>query len=370
VTQQTRYDTTLSYVEHPVDIRSATGYPTVYQQASDIGGTFTRIKYGLPDQTVANFSPCLISHQGHRLITWRNQPEAFTFRHDSKYFYYNNTPTEVYVGELIGDETIIGAKKIREKPHRLSYEDPRLFVAPDDNLYLQFITSSYASKYDSSKHKMVNQPKVCVGRVDDFGKVVDCVYPPAGDNLAEGKPEKNWCFFSEDKSLRLLYSTIPLTIKTPGQPDKTIDSSSLKKVTGEYPTFNSTSPIKIGNEWLVFFHWKYMAYDSKHQISYLLYHLGAYTLDENFTKITRQCTEALFSGSTNDRLIWWTDVTGRPISKQPACVLPFGGIYNEENDEIELALGVNDSFMGIFKCPLVNILALLEPIEVGTDKIS
>ena len=77
MTQQARYETMLSYVEHPVDIRSGSGYPTVYQQASDIGGTFTRIKYGLPDQSVANFSPCLISHKGHRLITWRNQPEGF-----------------------------------------------------------------------------------------------------------------------------------------------------------------------------------------------------------------------------------------------------------------------------------------------------
>ena len=185
--QQIRYDTALSYLEQPVNIRPSTGYPTIYQQASDIGGTFTRIKYGLPDQTVANFSPCLTAHKGHRLIAWRNQPEPFTFRHDSKYFYYNNnnsssnnnninnnkpepftfrhdskyfyynnTPTEVYIGELIGDDTIIGAKKLREKPHRLSYEDPRLFVTPDDNLYAQFITSSYASIYDSSKHTMVN----------------------------------------------------------------------------------------------------------------------------------------------------------------------------------------------------------------------
>lgn len=360
--QQIRYDTALSYLEQPVNIRPSTGYPTIYQQASDIGGTFTRIKYGLPDQTVANFSPCLTAHKGHRLIAWRNQPEPFTFRHDSKYFYYNNTPTEVYIGELIGDDTIIGAKKLREKPHRLSYEDPRLFVTPDDNLYAQFITSSYASIYDSSKHTMVNQPKVCVACVDEYGNGVNAVYPPVGDNRKPEKPEKNWCFFSEDDQLRLLYSTIPLIIKTPGQQDKTIDSSSLKKVTGDYPTFNSTAPIKIGNEWLVFFHWKYMAFDSNHQITYLLYHLGAYTLDEKLTKITRQCTEALFSGSTSDRLIWWTDVTGRPISKQPACVLPFGGIYDEQSDSIELSLGVNDSFMGIFKCPLTNVLAKLEKI--------
>ena len=112
---------------------------------------------------------------------------------------------------------------------------------------------------------------------------------------------------------------------------------------------------------LVFFHWKYMAVDTATQRPHLLYHLGAYTLDKNFTRIT-QCTEALFSGSTNDDLIWWTDCVGTPVSTQPACILPFGGEYVEEDDTIELALGVNDSFMGIFKCPLVNILGLLETV--------
>lgn len=362
-TQHVRHNAALSYLEHPVNIRPATGYPSVYQQAQDIGGEFTRIRWGLPDQAIANFSPCLLNHKGHRLLSFRSQPEPFVFRHDQKYFYYNNTPTEIYVGELISYDTVVGAKKIRSGPHRLSYEDARLFKAPDDELYIQFITSSYASKWDSSNHLLVNQPKVCVGKLDEFGEAKDCVYPPAGQNLVKNKPEKNWCFFTEGENLRLLYSTIPIVIKTPGKPDKTIDSSCLKSVVSDYPTFNSTAPIKIGDEWLVFFHWKYMAYDSNKQTTYLLYHLGAYTLDENMTKITRQCTEALFSGSTEDQLIWWTDCVGMPISKQPACILPFGGEYIEEDDTIELALGVNDSFMGIFKCPLVNILGLLEPVK-------
>lgn len=360
--QNSRFETALSYVKHPVNIRNATGYPTVYQQASDLGGEFTRIKYGLPDQTIANFSPCLITHEGHRLLAWRNQPEPFTFRHDNKYFYYNNTPTEVYLGELIGNDTILGAQKMRSKPHRLSYEDPRIFKAPDNKLYLQFITSSYASKYDSSKHTLVNQPKVCVGSINDFGRVENCVYPPVGENLSPGKPEKNWCFFTEGEKLRLLYSTLPLVIKTPGQGDKIIDSNSLKKVTGEAPTFNSTAPIKIGDEWLVFFHWKHMARETQTNLTYLIYHLGAYTLDKDMTRITKQCTESLFSGSTNDRLTWWTDVTGHPLSNQPACILPFGGSFNESTDSVELALGVNDSFMGIFECPLTNIMAKLEEV--------
>ena len=361
-TQHVRHAAALTYLEHPIKMRPSSGYGTVYQQAEDIGGTFTRIRWGLPDQSIANFSPCLVSEKGHRLLAFRSQPEPFVFRHDQKYFYYNNTPTEVYVGELVSDNTILGARKIRTAPHRLSYEDPRLFKAPDGEIYCQFITSSYASKWDSSKHLLVNQPKVCVGKLTTHGEVVDCVYPPAGQNLEAGKPEKNWCFFTDKEELKLLYSTIPLTIKTPGKPDKTIDSSCLKKVVGENPTFNSTAPIKIGDEWLVFFHWKYMAFDAQKQITYLLYHLGAYTLDEDMTKITRMCTEALFSGSTEDKLIWWTDATGAPVSKQPACILPFGGEYDEETDCIELPLGVNDSFMGIFRCPLVNVLGILEKV--------
>ena len=58
-----------------------------------------------------------------------------------------------------------------------------------------------------------------------------------------------------------------------------------------------------------------MAVDTATQRPHLLYHLGAYTLDKNFTRITRQCTEALFSGSTNDDLIWWTDCVGTPKSQ-------------------------------------------------------
>ena len=360
--QHVRHETALSYLELPVNIRPENGYPTVYQQAEDIGGEFTRIRWGLPEGAIANFSPCLTIKEGHRLITFRSQPEPFIFHPDQNYYYYNNTPTEIYVGELSSYDTVLGARKIRSNPHRLSYEDSRLFKAPDDDLYMQFVTSSYASKWNKSSHTLVNQPKICVGRLDEYGEVVDCVYPPAGENLTAGKPEKNWCFFSDQGHLRLLYSTLPLVIKTPGQSDITIDSSSLKKVVGESPTFNSTAPIDIGDEWLVFFHWKYMCFDAVAQRNFLLYHCGAYTLDKGLTKITRQCTEALFSGSTNDKLIWWTDCTGRPISTQPACILPFGGEYIEEDDTIELALGVNDSFMGIFKCPLVNILALLETV--------
>ena len=60
----TRFQTTLKYTQIPVNIRSKTGYPTVYQQADDIsGGKFSRIYWGLPEKAVANFSPCLVIHE-------------------------------------------------------------------------------------------------------------------------------------------------------------------------------------------------------------------------------------------------------------------------------------------------------------------
>ena len=100
------------------------------------------------------------------------------------------------------------------------------YSKPDDDLYMQFITSS-CTKWDTSSHKLVNQPKVCVGRLDEYGEVVDCVYPPAGQNLT-AETRKLVLLYRRRKT-RLMYSTMPLVIKTPGESDTTIDSSSLKK---------------------------------------------------------------------------------------------------------------------------------------------
>lgn len=341
--------------------KTKNGYPSVFEQAYELGGTFTRINKGLPENSVANFSPCVTQHHGSTLIAWRSQPEHFVFRHDMKYFYYNNTPTDIWVGELLSDDTIVAPRKLRNKKHRLSYEDPRIFVTPDDSLRCQFITSTYASKWDTTKHKIIKTPKVALGEINEFGQLIDCFYPPIGKNLEEGASEKNWCFYADGQELKLLYSTIPLVIKTPGKPDKIIDSECLKELTGKFPTFNSTAPIKVDDEWLVFFHWKYMA-SELYRRPYLLYALGAYTLNSDQTRITRMTKEPIFVGSTNDELVTWTDPVGNDISNQPACILPFG-CYIEDEEELVMSLGVNDYFMGIFRTPVLNVLSLMEPVK-------
>ena len=336
------------------------GIPNVYRQAEALGGTFTRIIKGLPEKSVANFSPSIIKHGDRTLIAWRTQPEPFCFRYDRNYFYLNGTPTDVYLGELANDTTIIGAKKIRSKPHRLSYEDPRLFHGPDEELYIQFVGSTYASRYNKGDKKLFDQPKVVVCYVSPEGEALYPAIPPIGENKVIGKAEKNWCFFADQGELKCLYSTRPLKIEC--EKGKTIETNTdvLDTVTGGSPTFNSLPPINLGYGHLVFYHWKHMTRDSK-GFSYLLYHLGAYLIDKDFSKILYVDRKPLFSGSLNDKIISWTDTGGNVVSFQPAVILPFGGYI--ENTDLVLSLGVNDAFMGIFRCPLENIMKRLEKVD-------
>jgi predicted GH43/DUF377 family glycosyl hydrolase len=95
---------------------------------------------------------------------------------------------------------------------------------------------------------------------------------------------------------------------------------------------------------------------------YLLYALGAYTLDKDQTRIMRMTKEPLFVGSTNDELVTWTDPVGNDISNQPACVLPFG-CFLDLNEDLVMSLGVNDYFMGIFRTPVLNVLSLMESVK-------
>ena len=354
-----RFYHTYSDQLYPIKIDQP-GVPNVYRQAEALGGKFTRILHGLPENSVANFSPSILRHNGKTFIAWRSQPEPFGFRHDMKYFYLNAAPTDIYIGELADDSTIVGTKKLRNKKHRLSYEDPRLFTGPDDELYVQFVGSTYASKYDQFKNKLFAQPKVVVCYVNENGDAVSAAIPPIGKNKIKEEPEKNWCFFSHDNELCCLYSTRPLIIEREQGKRTEVNTDVLDQVTHKHPTFNSTPPISLKYGYLVFYHWKHLTFkpDGTH---YLQYHLSAYIVDHKLSKITHIIKKPLFSGSLNDRLITWTDYTGNPVSSQPAVILPFGAYINQS--ELVMSLGVNDAFMGVFRCPLQNILELAENAE-------
>ena len=336
------------------------GIPSVYRQAENLKGSFTRIVYGLPEDSVGNFSPSILQHNKNTYIAWRSQPEPFGFKYDNNYYYLNNTPTDIYLGQLADDCTVLGAKKLRSTPHRLSYEDPRLFVGPDEQMYVQFVTSKYASKYDLKGKKLFDSPKVAVCYVDQTGEAVSAAIPPIGKNRIKGETEKNWCFFSHEGLLHCLYSIRPFVIEREDKTSITINSDVLENVTKGTPTFCSLQPLEVDEGNLVFYHWKHMTFDKNGQ-PYLLYHLGVFMVDKQFTKITHVANEPLFSGSLEDTLITWTDYVGNPVSKQPAVLLPFGAFIKD--GELIMSLGVNDAFMGILRCPIDEILKKLQEVS-------
>ncbi|MBM4229151.1 MAG: hypothetical protein FJ184_00210 [Gammaproteobacteria bacterium] len=355
----TRFFHAHSSVLYPIK-RQTTGIPDVYTQANNLNGVFTRINYGLPEGSVANFSSSILKHKNKTYLAWRSQPEPFGFRWDNNYFYLNDKPTDIYLGLLHDDQTVVGAKNLRPNKHRLSYEDPRLFVGPDDELYVQFVASTYASRHNKHGRNFFDNPKVVVCYVDELGEAVQAAIPPIGENRSKEKTEKNWCFFSHKEELKCLYSTRPLVIECEKSSRVEIDSSALDAVTNGSPTFNSTAPINLGYAHLVFYHWKHMA-RKQNGAPYLQYHLSAYLVDKEFKTITHVIKKPLFSGSLNDELIYWTDYGGAPLSNQPAVILPFGAYI--ENANLVMSLGVNDAFMGIMRCPLESVMKQLERVS-------
>lgn len=339
--------------------RESKGELTVYEQAEALSGTFNRITDGLPSRNIFNFSPSLLRHKNNTYIAWRGQKEPFGFRYDSKYFYLNNTPTDIYIGVLADDNTVFGAKKLRQNPHRLSYEDPRLFVGPDDNMYVQFVASTYASRFDEKKNHLFSAPKVVVCYIDEHLNAVSAAIPPIGNNRSNHLTEKNWCFFSRNNALHCLYSTRPLVIERENEEPIHVDTSCLQDATKGALTFNSTAPVNLGYGHLVFYHWKHMDFRPD-GIQYLKYHLGAYVLDRDLTKVLYRTIDPLFSGSLSDSVIKWTDCHGTPMSTQPAVILPFSA--HLENDQLVMPLGVNDAFMGVFRCPLASIMQRMHKV--------
>jgi hypothetical protein len=49
------------------------------------------------------------------------------------------------------------------------------------------------------------------------------------------------------------------------------------------------------------------------------------------------------------------------VSNQPAVILPFGAYV--EGTDLVMSLGVNDAYIGIFRCPLESIMKQLERVD-------
>jgi Methyltransferase domain len=145
--------------------------------------------------------------------------------------------------------------------------------------------------------------------------------------------EKNWQFFADEGRLRFVYSVGPHVVMDVETGEKWGDLDGPKWGFGKIG--GGTPPVKIGKEWLSFFHsWE------DHPEHVRVYHLGAYTFREGDYRITSMTPSPLLTARESDGFVF-------EVAKcrwHPLCVFPAGAHWDAAKDEWLISLGVNDSW--------------------------
>jgi len=111
-----------------------------------------------------------------------------------------------------------------------------------------------------------------------------------------------------------------------------------------------TSPIRVGDEFVAFFHssipWKTIPrYGMRRR-----YFMGAYAFDAKTYKVTRMTTEPLLTGSEY----------GPTIPGSPAVVFPCGVLL--EQSAFYITYGINDCACGWVRIPINQVMDRMKPV--------
>lgn len=190
----------------------------------------------------------------------------------------------------------------------------------------------------------------------DWRKMDVLCEPPYGGNARKPElatsHEKNWTWFHAADSWHCLYSINPhvvFKISPEGSPTQTFSNKPLPLpwVYGE--PRGGTSPVRVGDEYIVFFHSALTWQKPKRR-----YFMGAYTFSaEPPFELLRITSEPLLSGSEED-----FRALGGPL-----VIFPNGAL--KRGDDWLVVFGVNDEACGWIKIPHV---ALDERLVVSRKK--
>lgn len=228
-----------------------------------------------------------------------------------------------------------------------SWEDPRL-IEVDGTSFLSVATWIGGQKTISAHQKIAR-----LGKYDATDEVWSPVFGKNGKNpMWNSGQEKNWMWFAHAGKLHFVYTVHPhVVVETDGvrivQQHKTDFSSVWRH--GELR--GGTNPVRIGDEYLAFFHssvpWKHIPkYGERRR-----YHMGAYTFEaEAPFRVKRMTPNPLLTGSEFDP----------QIPGSPAVVFPCGLII-EPSGHLYCTYGVNDCASGWVRMPLSDIESRMVP---------
>lgn len=175
----------------------------------------------------------------------------------------------------------------------------------------------------------------------------DPIYGHNGGSILTGTGnEKNWVFFEHDSTIHTVYNTEPHTVvRWYGENVSEIHETSVPEWEFGHKR-GGTPPVRIGDEYLCFFHSSTMWTEKKRR-----YHMGAYTFQAKPPfRVTRTTIHPILSGSKNDP---WRE--GLPL-----VVFPCGAIL--KNNKWVVTMGVNDFCTAWIEIPHRELEKHLHPV--------
>jgi len=221
------------------------------------------------------------------------------------------------------------------------FEDPRITTIGGQP-WLSYCTFQiFGKEYYSGAHQQV-------AVLNDIWQPVHIWDPMYGGNggsiLMVTNNEKNWVWFEYGGKPHLVYNIDPHTVvQWNGQEVGKVYETPCKQWKHGHKR-GGTSPVRVGDEYICFFHSSTLWISPKRR-----YHMGAYAFEAKPPfRITRCTTKPILSGSQQDP---W--VEGLPL-----VVFPCGAVL--QNDKWLVSMGVNDYCAAVIEIPHKELTSLLK----------
>lgn len=220
------------------------------------------------------------------------------------------------------------------------FEDPRITVI-NGKPWLSYCTFQILNKaYYTGAHQQV-------AVLNDYWQPEwrwDPIYGNNGGSILQNSGnEKNWCWFEHDGQAHLIYMTEPHEVASwvNGEVFQKYETEGMKWKYGHMR--GGTPPIRVGDEYICFFHSSMPWKAPKRQ-----YFMGAYAFEAKPPfKITRMTKKPILSGSQEDP---WHE--GLPL-----VVFPCGAVL--QSNKFLVTMGVNDYVSSWIEIPLEGLNKLM-----------
>lgn len=297
------------------------------------------------DQDIKKF-PSGTSWFNSSIIRWSNELiMAYRYADNNRYL------TNIHIAKLDGNYQVASDTLVNiHFPEQRFFEDPRLFIH-NGKLWLSYILA----RMTPSRH--IACQRIC--ELDENFQPVKHIHPQFGNNINEAvtrngnwQGEKNWTFYSFNKSLYAIYCFLPtVVLKVENDGTCKIVKDIMPKFIWNYGRISgSTQHLEMNG----------MMYGAFHSFTWNKirnYHMGFYEYDPREMMITKISRTPFLSAFPNPM----EDLRPPKMGWRPNCIFPCGIEIDKNN--ILISYGWQDCRSKILKLSIDEMVNSLGDIE-------